>query len=289
MRATSRLADVSINTVKQVLIRAGQVSMAYHDRHVRNLTAQRVQCDELWSFVYAKQRRVARAKNPPPKAGSVWTWTAIDADSKLLISYWVGDRDASTAAQFMEDVASRLANRVQLTTDGFRAYLDAVRGAFRWNVDYAMLVKLYGPNRRYVGARRVPISGEPDLAHISTSFVERHNLNMRMGMRRFTRRTNGYSKKIERHVAMVALYTLYYNFCRIHQTLRMTPAMAAGIDSTLHDVAWIVDLMEAERPQPGYRGPYRRRRRPKRRHIERFILPWHRPSLIPTKPSPRAG
>ena len=268
MRTISRVEKVSINTVRSLLIQGGKVGMEYHDRHVRNVTAKRIQADEIWSFVYAKQKNLPKAKAAPDKAGDVWTWTAIDADTKLIVSYLVGGRDGGYAAEFMTDVASRLAHPVELTTDGHRAYLDAVDYAFGIEIDYAQLIKLYGKpidgDRRYspsecLGTVTNKISGHPDPDHISTSYVERQNLSMRMGMRRFTRLTNAFSKKVEHHRYMVALYFLNYNFCRMHTTLRMTPAMAAGIDNTLHDTDWIVELIEARRPTPGPRGPYTKR------------------------------
>ncbi len=268
MRAVSRVADVSINTVKKLLIQAGQAAAEYHNKHVRNVQSQRVQCDEIWSYVYAKEKNVPKAKAAPDEAGDVWTWTAIDADSKLIVSYLLGGRDGGYAYEFMQDVAGRLARRVQLTTDGHRAYLDAVEDAFGCEVDYAQLMKLYGvppeAERRYspaecIGARPSPVSGNPDPDHISTSYVERQNLTMRMSMRRFTRLTNAFSKKIEHHFYMIALYFLHYNFCRIHKTLQMSPAMAAGIDNTLHDMEWVVGLMDARAPKPGPRGPYKKR------------------------------
>ena len=268
MQSISRVAGVSINTVTKLLIRAGEACAAYHDEHVRSVRAQRIQCDEIWSFVYAKQKNVGRAQAAPEQAGDIWTWTAIDADSKLIVSYLVGGRDSGYAAEFMEDVAQRLAHRVQLTTDGHKAYLDAVEDAFGCEVDYAQLVKLYGvppeAERRYspaecIGARPSPVMGNPDPDHISTSYVERQNLTMRMSMRRFTRLTNAFSKKVENHIHMLSLYFVHYNFCRIHKTLRMSPAMAAGIDSTLHDMEWIVGLMDARAPKPGPRGPYKKR------------------------------
>lgn len=269
MRAISRTLDISINTVRSWLIQGGIVAAAYHTHHVRNVKAKRIQADEIWSFVYAKQKNVARAKAAPDKAGDVWTWTAIDADTKLIVSYAVGGRDGGVASVFMADVASRLSHPVQLTTDGHRAYLDAVDYAFGGTqIDYAQLIKLYGPapdsERRYspsecIGFVTNTVIGDPDPEHISTSFVERQNLSMRMGMRRFTRLTNAFSKKVENHRHMVALYFLFYNFCRVHKTLRTTPAMAAGIDNTLHDVGWIVDLIEAAKGKPGPRGPYKKR------------------------------
>ena len=268
MRTTSRLVGVSINTVKSVLIRGGLAAQDYHDRHVRHVTAKRIQADEIWAFVYAKQKNVAKATAAPDKAGDVWTWTAIDADTKLIVSYLIGGRDGGYAAEFMADVASRLAHPVQLTTDGHRAYLDAVDYAFATEIDYAQLIKLYGKpidgDRRYspsecIGTITNTVSGDPDPNHISTSYVERQNLSMRMGMRRFTRLTNAFSKKVEHHRYMVALYFLFYNWVRVHKTLRVTPAMEAGLTHTAHDVEWIVDLIEAHRPKPGLRGPYKKR------------------------------
>jgi len=269
MRSISRVADVSINTVSKMLVDAGTACAAFHDETARGVTAKRVQCDEIWSFTYAKQKNVETAKAAPDEAGDTWTWTALDADSKLIVSWLVGGRDGGYAAQFMNDAASRLANRVQLTTDGHKAYLDAVEGAFGADVDYAMLVKIYGAapeaaKGRYspaecVGARKEPIEGAPDRKHISTSFVERQNLTMRMHMRRFTRLTNGFSKKVENHVHMVALYTVWYNFVKMHKTLKMTPAMAAGVSKTLWSMEDAVALVDAAAPAPKKRGPYQKR------------------------------
>jgi IS1 family transposase len=221
------------------------------------------------SYCYAKEKNVAVAKAAPEGAGDVWTWTALDSDSKMILAYEIGDRSSATAIEFMDDLASRLANRVQLTTDGHKAYLEAVEGAFGADVDYAMLVKLYGEasgkgsERRYspaecVGARKVRIEGDPDIKAVSTSHVERQNLTMRMGMRRFTRLTNGFSKKLENHLHMLSLYFVHYNFCRVHKTLRMSPAMAAGVSDTLRDVEWIVSLIDARAAKPGKRGPYKK-------------------------------
>ena len=267
MRAVSRMTGVSINTVTKLLIDAGKVCAAYHSQHVQNVKSSKVQCDEIWSFNYAKQKNVKAAKTPAAHSGDVWTWTALDADSKLIVSYMVGDRSADAAVEFMTDVSYRLANRVQLTTDGHGAYLRGVEAGFGMDVDYAMLVKIYGSSPesakgRYspaecIGAKPMPIMGSPNPEHISTSYVERSNLSIRMGNRRFTRLTNAFSKKIDNHIYMLALYFLHYNFCRVHKTLRMSPAMAAGVDSQLHDMEWIVGLIDAVAPKPGPRGPYK--------------------------------
>jgi IS1 family transposase len=270
MRSISRTVGVSINTVSKLLIEAGEACAAYHDETVRNINAQRVQCDEIWSFCYAKDKNVKTAKAAPEGAGDVWTWTAIEADSKMILSYEVGDRSAETAIEFMDDLCARLANRVQLTTDGHKAYLEAVEGAFGGDIDYAMLVKLYGDlggktaERKYspaecTGIKKRSVEGKPDMAHVSTSYVERQNLTMRMGMRRFTRLTNGFSKKLENHLHMLSLYFVHYNFVRLHKTLRMTPAMAAGVSDTLHDMEWLVGLIDARAPAPKKRGPYKKR------------------------------
>jgi IS1 family transposase len=250
LRATSRMADVSINTVTKLLVDMGKAAAAFHDQNVRNVRVRRLQADEIWCFVGAKAKNVT----PEQKAmgwGDVWTWTAIDADTKLCLSYLVGGRDAGWALDFMEDCASRIKGRVQITTDGHRAYLEAVEGAFGMDVDYAQLQKIYGaPDaaeaRRYspaqcIGCDMKTVSGNPDPQHVSTSFVERQNLTMRMGMRRFTRLTNGFSKKIDNHAHMVALHFLYYNFGRIHKTLRVTPAMEAGIS----DHVWSLEEIAA--------------------------------------------
>jgi IS1 family transposase len=255
MRSISRVADVSINTVSKLLIDAGEACVAFHDKKVRGVKARRVQCDEIWSFIYAKAKNTATAKRQDLAYGDVWTWTALDADSKLIISWLVGGRDGDYALALMDDLRSRLANRVQLTTDGHAAYLDAVEGAFGGDVDYAMLVKIYGQSpeaeRRYspaecIGARKTRIESNPDRNHVSTSYVERSNLSMRTFMRRFTRLALGFSKKFENHCHMVALYTVWYNFVKIHKTLKMTPAMAAGVSDRLWSVGDIVDLIERQ-------------------------------------------
>ena len=261
MRSISRVCDVSINTVAKILEDAGQVCMAFHDEKVKDVKAKRVQVDEIWSFTYAKQKNVETAKAAPDRAGDTWTWTALDADSKLIVQWYVGNRDGETAKYFIDAMASRLANRVQLTSDGLKAYLEAVEGAFGADVDYAQLVKLFGASPesakgRYspaecTGIKKTVIEGKPDEKHISTSYNERHNLTMRMQMRRFTRLTNGFSKKFESHVNMVALYTVWYNWVRIHKTLKVTPAMAAGLTDKLMDFEDIIALMDAVAPKTG--------------------------------------
>jgi IS1 family transposase len=268
IRAITRLTGASKNTVIKLMIDAGKACATYHDEHVHNLAAKRVQVDEIWSFTYAKQKNVAKAKAAPANAGDTWTWTAIDADSKLMISWLVGGRDSGYAMMFMDDLRSRLANRVQLTSDGHKAYLEAVEGAFGGDVDYAQLVKIYGASPesakgRYspaecTGAVKTPIEGNPDPKYISTSFAERQNLNIRMHTRRFTRLTNAFSKKVENHAHSVALFTTYYNFVRIHKTLRTSPAMAAGVTDRLWEIGDIVALVEATDAQPGKRGHYKK-------------------------------
>lgn len=267
IRAITRLTGASKNTVAKLLIDAGKACAAYHDAHVRDVKAARVQVDEIWSFTYAKQKNVPTAKDAPEGAGDTWTWTALDADSKMIVSYLVGGRDAEYAMWFMDDLAARLANRVQLTSDGHRAYLEAVEGAFGCDVDYAQLVKMYGPTLtapgRYspaecTGSKKIRREGNPDIAHVSTSFVERQNLTMRMHMRRFTRLTNAFSKKVENHAHAVALHMMYYNFVRIHKTLRVTPAMAAGVTDRLWEIADIAKMVEDAETKPAKRGPYRK-------------------------------
>jgi IS1 family transposase len=264
-----RVCDVSINTVAKLLADAGTAALIMHDELVRQVQASRIQCDEIWSFNYCKEKNVAGAKAAPDRAGDLWTWTALDSQSKLIVSYLVGDRSGQAAIALMDDLRKRLANRVQLTTDGHKAYVEAVEGAFGDDVDYAMLVKLYGatpqgPEARYspaecIGCRKTWVAGDPDPAHVSTSHVERSNLSMRMHMRRFTRLTNAHSKRITAHIHMVALYTVFYNFIRIHKTLRMTPAMAAGTADRLYTFEDVVARMDALAPKPGRPKTYRKR------------------------------
>jgi IS1 family transposase len=271
IRAITRITGASKNTVAKLLCDAGRACMAYHDANVRSVAARRIQVDEIWSFTYAKQKNVAAAKAAPEGAGDTWTWTAIDADSKMIVSYFVGGRDGECAMWFMDDLASRLANRVQLTSDGHKAYLEAVEGAFGCDVDYAIINKIYGTvpeaaKGRYspavcLGAKKERIEGKPDPAHVSTSYVERNNKTMRMHMRRFTRLTDGFSKKVENHAYAVALHMMYYNFVRVHSTLRMSPAMAAGVSDRLWEVSDIVALIEKAEAEaePKKRGPYKKR------------------------------
>ena len=256
MRSISRIADVSINTVTKLLVDAGEACAAYHNEHVKGLQVKRVQADEIWSFCYAKAKNVPEDKKDVFGFGDVWTFTAIDADSKLIVSWHVGSRDLENATLFMHDVASRLANRVQLTTDGHKMYLDAVESAFGSEVDFAQLVKIYKsvPSSetryspaKYVGAEKTEITGKPDIKHVSTSHVERQNLNMRMGMRRFTRLTNAFSKKLENHYHALSLYFMFYNFVRIHKTLSVTPAMESKIADHVWSMEDIVNLMDEKK------------------------------------------
>src|SRR5271169_667162 len=253
IRATCRMTGTCKDAVLKLIRDLGAACTAHHNTAVRRVRARRVQCDEVWSFCYAKEKNVP-AEKKADGSGSVWTWIGIDADTKLILSYLCGGRDASWACKFMEDLASRVTTRVQITTDGHRAYAEAVEGAFGLDVDYAMLIKLYGtpsdrPDTRYspaqcIGIRTAVLSGSPNPEHISTSYVERMNLNIRMGLRRFTRLTNAFSKKFENHCHAAAIYFAYYNFCRVHQTLRVTPAMEAGLTDHVWSLAELVGLLE---------------------------------------------
>ena len=255
VRSTARMTNVSKPTILKLLADLGNACATYHDTHVRNIRARRVQADEIWSYVGAKAKN-ATDEQKAAGWGDCWTWTAIDAESKLIVSYLVGQRGPYNCYEFMKDVSSRLANRVQLTTDGLTWYIDAVDHAFGIDVDFGMIQKHYGGSpadasaavryspAKFTSQTKEVITGSPNERHISTSYVERQNLSMRMGMRRFTRLTNGFSKKLENHVAANALYFLHYNFARIHQTLRVTPAMAAGISDHVWSIEEIVDLLE---------------------------------------------
>ena len=268
LRATARASDISYNTVCKLFVDAGTVAAVYQDEVLRDLPCKRLQLDEIWSFVYAKQKNVKGSKAAPADAGDAWTWVAIDADTKLVPSWRVGDRGLETAKEFVADLASRLRNRVQITSDGHRAYLDAIEDAFGGDVDFAQLIKIYGPELsapgRYsppacLGARKHRVQGEPDVRHVSTSYVERQNLTMRMSIRRFTRLTNAFSKKLDNHAHSVALHYLHYNFCRIHKSLKVTPAMAAGVTDKVWDVRDIVTLVENLEAPAAKRGPYKKK------------------------------
>lgn len=275
IRSTTRLTGASKNTVAKLLVDMGNVCREWHDEHVRNLNTLRVQADEIWSFVGAKQRQVDKGAKA---VGDVWTWTAIDADTKLAITWLVADRSGEAAYEFTHDLAGRLVGRVQLTTDGLNAYLGPIIDHFGPYVDYGQLVKLYGddprlknrnPRARYspsqcVGAKPYARIGDPDPKHISTSYVERQNLTMRMSMRRYTRLTNAFSKKVENHEAMTSLHFTYYNLCRVHQTIRVTPAMESGLTDHVWTVEELVGLLEAKEvesigTEENKRGPYKKR------------------------------
>ena len=253
IRSTVRMTGIAKNTVVKLLADIGSVCAEYHNKTVRNLTCKRIQADEIFSFCYCKQKNIPENKKGVFGYGDVWTWTAIDSDSKLIVSWFIGLRNAEHARHFMFDLKDRLSNRVQLTTDGLKAYLEAVDDAFGADIDYATLIKLYGAEKtetgRYsppacIGAKKRQIGGNPDKQHISTSYVERQNLTMRMSMRRFTRLTNGFSNKIENHEHAIALHFMYYNFVRIHKTLKVTPAMEAGVTNRLWEIEDIVKLLE---------------------------------------------
>jgi IS1 family transposase len=252
VNATVRMTGVAKNTILKLLASLGSACIEYQDKNLRNLKCKRIQCDEIWQFRYAKEKNVPEEMQGKFGVGDVWTWVAIDADTKLVPSYMLGNRDAEAATAFIEDLAARLSNRVQLTTDGLKVYLNAVEDAFGANIDFAQLVKVYGASQEEVryspaeclGCETKIISGSPKIQHISTSYVERQNLTMRMGMRRFTRLTNGFSKKIENHFYAVAIHFMHYNFCRVHKTLRVTPAMEAGIADHVWSLGELVALLD---------------------------------------------
>ena len=269
LRSTSRIADVSINTVTKMLVDVGRACMNFHNSHVVGLKSTKIQADEIWSFIGCKDKNATPEKKEEGQ-GDAWTWVGIDADSKLVVSWYVGNRSAESAIEFMNDIASRLTNRVQLTTDGLHAYLEAVTDAFGSQIDYAQLVKIYGSStdsnskteKKYSPAKlksinKIPICGNPDEAHVSTSYIERQNLTMRMHLRRFTRLTNAFSKKLENHLHAIALHFVYYNFVKQHKSLRITPAMAAGITKRFMSIEDIANLVQIEAPKT--RGKYKKR------------------------------
>jgi IS1 family transposase len=261
MRAITRITGASKNAVARLLVSAGKACSDYQDRMLVDLPCKRLQVDELWSFTHCKQANVSTAKSAPIHAGDTWTWTAICADTKLMPSWYVGERDSQAAMIFMDDLAKRLRGRVQLTSDGHKPYLEAVEGAFGADIDFAQLVKIYGPGsegqRRYsppecLGAVKHRVEGNPDPKYVSTSYAERNNLTIRMHSRRFTRLTNAFSKKIENHAHAFALHAMYYNFVRIHSAHRLTPAMAAGVTTKLwemSDIVAVIEAYEAEQPR----------------------------------------
>lgn len=279
IRAVSRMTGIARNTIADMLVTLGAACAEYQDKALQNLPCRRIQCDEIWAFCYAKDKNVPVSKQGQFGVGSIWTWTAIDADTKLIASWMVGSRDTSAAHEFIQDLAGRLAKRVQLTTDGHKPYLEAVDYAFSGDIDYAQLIKIYGADRpddaRYspaqcIGTERRTVTGNPDRKHVSTSYVERQNLTMRMGMRRFTRLTNGFSKKVENHIAAVSLHFMHYNFVRIHQTLKVTPAMAAGVSDRLWEIGDIVRLLEEREARL-----LAEEREEKLARVYRHILPEH--------------
>lgn len=279
IRSVARMTGGARNTITTLLLEVGAACAVYQDKALRNLPCERIQCDEIWSFIGAKDKNLPADKRGQFGFGTVWTWTALDADTKLMCSWMVGSRDGSSAIEFMRDLASRLSNRIQLTTDGHRVYVEAVEAAFGHEIDYAMLIKLYGNDQspdeaRYspaqvISCRSIDITGNPEPKHVSTSFVERQNLTMRMHMRRFTRLTNAFSKKLENHVAAISLHFMYYNFVRIHQTLRVTPAMAAGVSDRVWEIADVIQLLEPRKADAAIAHKQRQRER-----IERSYNPY---------------
>jgi IS1 family transposase len=266
IRATFRMTGVARNTVTKLLIDLGVACMKFHDEHVRNVRVRRLQCDEIWAYVGAKAKNVSAAKKEIGW-GDVWTWVGTDADTKLVVSYLVGGRGADWAMDFMKDAASRIQGRVQVTTDGHKAYLTAVEESFGADVDYAQLQKIYGASleneKRYSPAVCIAcdmkvVNGNPDPKHVSTSYVERQNLTMRMHMRRFTRLTNGFSKKLDNHGYAVALHFMYCNYARIHQTLRVTPAMESGLSDHAWSIEELLQMADSYAPKPAKRGPYKK-------------------------------
>ncbi len=267
IRATCRITGASKGAVTKLIAELGPACAAYMDKAFQGLTCRTLEVDEIWAFCYAKAKNVPADMRGTFGVGDVWTFTAIDAETKLMPSFMVGSRDGGTATEFMQDLAGRLVNRVQLTTDGHKMYLGAVEDAFQGEIDYAQLVKNYanlptGPETRYspavcTGCEKHLISGDPESRKISTSYIERSNLSIRMGLRRYTRLTNGHSKKLENHCAALAIYFMHYNFAKVHSTIRCSPAMAAGVDSHLWSVEEIVKLLPVEAPKK--RGPYKKK------------------------------
>lgn len=268
INAVCRVSGASKMTVLKLLADVGDACAEFHDNRVRGISTKQVECDEIWSFVYAKEKNVSRAMAAPHNAGDAWTWTALDADTKLMISYLVANRDADSALAFTTDLRARLDGSVQLTTDGLKLYIEAVTETFGSQVDYAQLVKMYGNVGEYTQSKYSPaqctgiskkvVTGNPDMGKVSTSYVERSNLTIRMQNRRFTRLTNGFSKKIENHVHAFALFVMHYNFCKVHKTLRVTPAMEAGLTDHIWTHEEIIDLL-ADRETPKKRGPYKKK------------------------------
>lgn len=267
MRSVSRIMDCSLNTVSKLLVEAGVACRAYQDRTFRDLPCKRLQLDEVWSFIGCKERNVPKEERGQLGKGDIWTWVAICADSKLFVTWLIGGRDADYAMAFVDDVAQRLKHRVQITSDAHGPYLTAVDTAFGGQVDYSQLVKLYGQapegQRRYsppviVGAKRRRLIGNPDPVHVSTSFIERSNLSIRMMNRRYTRLTNAYSRKLLNHEAAFSLMAMAYNFTRVHSSLRVTPSMQAGVADHIWGYEEIIEMVDAARPKPGPRGPYRK-------------------------------
>ena len=267
INAACRVSGASKNTVLKLLADVGAVSAMYLDDNIKGLKSKRVECDEIWSFCYSKQKNVAAATSAPDEAGDVWTWTAIDVDTKLIVSYLVGGRDAEYASAFLDDLRSRIDTRIQLTTDGHKAYLNAVEDAFGADVDYAQLIKVFGNapdggKGRYspaecTGIKKQVISGNPDMSKVSTSYIERSNLTMRMHNRRFTRLTNGFSKKFENHLHAISLFTMHYNYCKIHKTLRVTPAMEAGLTDHIWELEEVIGLL-FQNEKAKKRGSYKK-------------------------------
>lgn len=256
MRAVERITGVSLNTITRLLVAAGEACAAYHDKHVRRVKAERLQLDEIWQFCYAKAKQVkaGKLKRAPPEAGDVWTWIGMDADTKLIVSWLLGHRDEDTAMLFCADLRSRVVGRPQITSDGLPAYVDALYATFNRDMDYAQLVKDFEGSECHGMSLRT-VEGNPNYDNVNTSFIERYNLTVRMSLRRYTRKTNAFSKRLANQTHTMALHVVHYNFCRIHKSLRMSPAMAAGVTSTLRDMEWVVGLVDARAPVPRKPGP----------------------------------